>query len=740
VLPVRMHSTITRALVSNAKVNSLRYLLYVPNMFHLFAGIIDRWDNPERQSSKGWCSWCLRNETHWMFQKNTFTRDVFNCAACSKRTLPCRRCSGIAFAKGHAEWDDELCLVCDGSIPSWYSFLSEAMVVRKYCSFCSALCVHKLEDKCIVRASTYKCQGCRQLTVQCTSCDIGAVIKETAGSIVLDLAAKKAQCQSCISGIEWVEIARQAKKIIQIESDSSVRSRTNKECESLVALIHGSCSLQYARNSMLSEQGKPCSQVIIVEQGCCRAEVKLPSGKNLIVADDLEAGEVLGELGFLTKGISKTTIYIHSAEAKCSVVSNAAIMQSLQPGKRPSNQLRADIFFRYLAIKLVHRFQDTISGKKVHHKVSSISEPTTPVIDPAAERNQFVKTVFRLPSNERCIFVADSCCKMRHSQPVFGSVYLMDSFFGFHGNVFGFETTYIWALKSILDVQDLRDSIGFSILLSGNESDQTDHEEDAPIVIAGIVISVPEPKFRFDVFGSDLRNDFVGKFRELLAASNFNHFSVRGGDYVINDIRTIRLQKQKELEDFRKRQAAMSKFTNRNKQDKKESSGFFSMFTKSLESQRGTSVVAMEAPAPEDAESDECDDMDIDVIVDGVEITSYNRGDTILLQGSTERNLYQVARGSAQVEVQGKVVAVIGAGSTFGEISLILGSAANATVSAAVDNALIYSVDGKFIEKVLQRSRRVSASFFRFLSEIIARKIQAQKLSAGSSIATQKTN
>ncbi len=578
-----------------------------------------------------------------------------------------------------------------------------------------------------MRASIYRCQGCKQLTTPCSSCDTGAVIKETVTSLVLDLAAEKARCRSCKGGVSWIKISEETKKRIQFESESSIRSRTNRECEGLLAHIHGSCSKPYARDFMLSEQGKPCSQVIIVEEGCCRAEVQMSKEKNAIVADNLDAGETLGELGFLTKGISKASIYIHSATAKCSVVTRAVIMQSMQPGKKPFNSLRSDIFFRYLAIKLVQRFQDMIAGREPQRKMSSNIQPvSTSLVDPEAERNQFVKTVFRLPPNEHCILVADSCCKLRHSRPVFGRIYLMDSFFGFHGNVFGFETTYIWALNSISEVQDLGDStdIGFHLNLLRHEMDEDD---ETPVIIAGIVIKMPEPKFRFDCFDLDVRNEFVGKFRKLLVTSKFQHLSVSGGSHIINDIHSIRLHKQKELEDFRKRQAAMSRFSNQDQEHKKErTDGFLSMFMKGPDSKPATADLAT---SQEEAES-ENDDMDIDAVVDGVEISSYNLGDVILLQGSTEHNLYQIARGSADIEVGGKIIATISVGTTFGEISFILGSAANATVSAAVDDLLIYCIDGKFIKSMLQRSRRITASFYRFLAEIVAAKIKARKLAA----------
>jgi CRP-like cAMP-binding protein len=487
---------------------------------------------------------------------------------------------------------------------------------------------------------------------------------------------------------------------------------------------------------MLSEQGKPCSQVIIVEQGCCRAEVRLPNGKTVMVADDLEAGEVLGELGFLTKGIAKASIIIHDT-SKCSVISNTMIMESLQPGKKSQNALRADIVFRFLAIKLVQRFQDMIAGREQPRKVSPNVDEVAALVfpDAAVERNHFAVTVFCLPQNESCISIAEGCCKLQHSRPVFGSLYLMDSFFGFHGNVFGFETTYVWALKSILEVQELRGSsdLGFSLVLARSEMGQEDDE--SPFIFAGIIVSQPEPKFRFDFVRNEVKDDFISKFRELLAADKFKNFSVRGGSHIINDISTIRLRKQKELDDFHRRQAAMSRYANSLKKEKKE--GFsFSLFKKNEESKPPETASAATAQAEDAETNDDDDDLDIDAIVDGVEMLSYNRGEAILLQGSCEHNLFQIARGSAQVEVNGKAVAIIGVGAIFGEISFILKCASNATISAAVDNSLVYSIDGKFCQSMMQRSRRISASVYRFLADLIAQKIKARKLAAASAVAS----
>ncbi len=45
------------------------------------------------------CSWCLATSTHTLHEKSRIGRDVYSCAACKKRTLPCKRCMVSALSR-----------------------------------------------------------------------------------------------------------------------------------------------------------------------------------------------------------------------------------------------------------------------------------------------------------------------------------------------------------------------------------------------------------------------------------------------------------------------------------------------------------------------------------------------------------------------------------------------------------------------------------------------------------------
>eukprot|EP00668_Euglena_longa_P046514 GGOE01062199.1.p1 GENE.GGOE01062199.1~~GGOE01062199.1.p1 ORF type:complete len:797 (+),score=65.00 GGOE01062199.1:131-2392(+) len=44
------------------------------------------------QQCQAWCSWCLENASHVLVQRNLMSRNVFKCAQCRGRTIPCIRC------------------------------------------------------------------------------------------------------------------------------------------------------------------------------------------------------------------------------------------------------------------------------------------------------------------------------------------------------------------------------------------------------------------------------------------------------------------------------------------------------------------------------------------------------------------------------------------------------------------------------------------------------------------------
>ena len=96
-----------------------------------------------------------------------------------------------------------------------------------------------------------------------------------------------------------------------------------------------------------------------------------------------------------------------------------------------------------------------------------------------------------------------------------------------------------------------------------------------------------------------------------------------------------------------------------------------------------------------------------------VEQITYNTGHTVIFRGSTVDGLHVLASG--QVSVQAKVgkevhqVASLGPGDVFGEISIIEGVVAGATIKAAEDGTLIFMIPQEAFLKVLRSDPALEA-------------------------------
>ena len=81
------------------------------------------WSPATAQRSRGHieaarCSWCLAETKHLLVEQHKLRRNVYECAACAKRTVPCRGKGCGAQCKGGL-WDSEKCAVCSKEIASW---------------------------------------------------------------------------------------------------------------------------------------------------------------------------------------------------------------------------------------------------------------------------------------------------------------------------------------------------------------------------------------------------------------------------------------------------------------------------------------------------------------------------------------------------------------------------------------------------------------------------------------------
>lgn len=88
-------------------------------------------------SVTGYCSWCFNHVEHYLVERNSITRNVYQCSCCRNNTLVCRYCSDLAKGKLNEElqgrmklvglerfvqsWDNELCAVHDGTIANFHN-------------------------------------------------------------------------------------------------------------------------------------------------------------------------------------------------------------------------------------------------------------------------------------------------------------------------------------------------------------------------------------------------------------------------------------------------------------------------------------------------------------------------------------------------------------------------------------------------------------------------------------------
>ncbi|KAJ9052767.1 Phospholipase D1 [Entomophthora muscae] len=113
-----------------------------------------------------WCSWCFKQTVHGRAQRNMLRRSRYKCTECSQTTLKCRTHCG-AMARGHSDYDEELCARCDGTLGDWGD---ERPSKTGYCSSCFHRSTHHLIHRGYVLHDTYRCGYCKAPTFLCATC------------------------------------------------------------------------------------------------------------------------------------------------------------------------------------------------------------------------------------------------------------------------------------------------------------------------------------------------------------------------------------------------------------------------------------------------------------------------------------------------------------------------------------------------------------------------------------------
>jgi CRP-like cAMP-binding protein len=122
-----------------------------------------------------------------------------------------------------------------------------------------------------------------------------------------------------------------------------------------------------------------------------------------------------------------------------------------------------------------------------------------------------------------------------------------------------------------------------------------------------------------------------------------------------------------------------------------------------------------------------CSRKDLQLVARRAEDVRVPAGKTLVSEGETGHEFFVVLEGSARVSRQGRKIASIGAGGSFGELALLEKAPRNATVVADTDMELVVLGQREFaglIDEVPGFARKLLAGMAHRLREADARSVQ----------------
>eukprot|EP00301_Raphidiophrys_heterophryoidea_P013501 c20938_g1_i1.p1 GENE.c20938_g1_i1~~c20938_g1_i1.p1 ORF type:complete len:572 (+),score=121.63 c20938_g1_i1:2-1717(+) len=123
---------------------------------------------------------------------------------------------------------------------------------------------------------------------------------------------------------------------------------------------------------------------------------------------------------------------------------------------------------------------------------------------------------------------------------------------------------------------------------------------------------------------------------------------------------------------------------------------------------------------------------DWEIFKEGAEIREFHSGMQIIKQGEPAEFIFQIARGTVQIErqfPQGRKSSLRSCkeGEIIGEISFVEGGDASAAVIAESDDVVVYAVPHSFIEKAFVAHPGLPGRFYRFLATLILERLRTRK-------------
>eukprot|EP01091_Cochliopodium_minus_P015535 TRINITY_DN5562_c0_g1_i1.p1 TRINITY_DN5562_c0_g1~~TRINITY_DN5562_c0_g1_i1.p1 ORF type:complete len:1094 (+),score=373.20 TRINITY_DN5562_c0_g1_i1:561-3842(+) len=123
---------------------------------------------------------------------------------------------------------------------------------------------------------------------------------------------------------------------------------------------------------------------------------------------------------------------------------------------------------------------------------------------------------------------------------------------------------------------------------------------------------------------------------------------------------------------------------------------------------------------------------DWEEILKGSKKIPKKKGEFVIKEGQSYQRIYYILQGSCSVEICSKSLklALIGKGETFGEVSLLLGDIASASVIADSEVTELQVIEGYFLRILFSYSPKLAAKFYRFLLELLANRLEQRERDA----------
>jgi CRP-like cAMP-binding protein len=124
------------------------------------------------------------------------------------------------------------------------------------------------------------------------------------------------------------------------------------------------------------------------------------------------------------------------------------------------------------------------------------------------------------------------------------------------------------------------------------------------------------------------------------------------------------------------------------------------------------------------------DDDQIARLTDGSYLLAFRAGDLLIAEGTVTRTVFGILEGVVEVHRAGRLVAVLTAGDTVGEMAMVLGTERTATVRAATDGRAL-SISDRAMKRLMDEEPALAAGVLWNLCQVLAHKVSQHRPADG---------